>query len=461
MSLLTVMPRVIPPLDPGFSPAALANRMFRKSASDSVGIPLALALERPDGSVSRYETWGFPPEHPRATDNLAYIERIFKFLLWQRGGWKVYVGGPTDIGRYIASYYSPGGKREFDYQFVEKIYGKPLSVVVCPLNEVPREQEHETPLGRHLDGYRIGFDLGASDIKVAALAEGEAVFSEETVWEPSGQPDPEYHYRHIITAIRKAAANLPRVDAIGGSAAGVYIDNSVWVASLFRSVPADRYSEVHNLFRRVQAEMRVPLVVVNDGEVAALAGSMALGENSVLGIALGSSEAAGYVNAKGNITGWLNELAFAPIDYAPDATIEEWSGDRGCGASYLSQQGVFRLARKVGMELPQDGTNADRLKLVQAKLATGDTRAVEIWETIGVYVGYAIAHYANFYDLKHVLLLGRVTSGEGGTLILEWARKVLRSEFPDLASRIIIHLPDEPSRRVGQAVAAASLPVLN
>jgi len=241
----------------------------------------------------------------------------------------------------------------------------------------------------------------------------------------------------------------------------VYVNNQVRVASLFRSVPKERYDEVRNLFLRIRDEMGAPLVIVNDGEVAALAGSMSRNKNGVLGIALGSSEAAGYVNTEGNITGWLNELAFAPIDYSPDAPIDEWSGDRGCGVSYLSQQGVFRLARKAGMELPRDVTNAERLKFVQGKLAAREARAVKIWQSIGIYAGYAIAHYADFYALRHVLLLGRVTSGEGGELILEEATKVFESEFPELAEQISIHLPDEKSRRVGQAVAAASLPAIN
>jgi hypothetical protein len=45
--------------------------------------------------------------------------------------------------------------------------------------------------------------------------------------------------------------------------------------------------------------------------------------------------------------------------------------------------------------------------------------------------------------------------------MLEGAKEVLRSEFPELAERIHIQLPDEKSRRVGQSIAAASLPVIN
>jgi predicted NBD/HSP70 family sugar kinase len=189
---------------------------------------------------------------------------------------------------------------------------------------------------------------------------------------------------------------------------------------------------------------------------------MSLEDNGVLGIALGSSEAGGYVTGTGNITGWLNELAFAPVDYSPTAPIEEWSGDRGCGARYFSQQCVFRLAPKAGIEIPEGITDAEKLRFVQERLEAGHDGATKIWKSIGYYMGYAIAHYAEFYDeLKHVLILGRCTSGTGGTLILEGAGQVLTSEFGEIADRVNIQLPDEKSRRIGQSIAAASLPAID
>ncbi|MGQ9787535.1 MAG: ROK family protein, partial [Anaerolineae bacterium] len=207
-------------------------------------------------------------------------------------------------------------------------------------------------------------------------------------------------------------------------------------------------------------ELGVPLAIVTDGEVTALAGSMSLEDNAVLGIALGSSQAGGYVTPQGNITDWLNELAFVPVDYSPTAPVDEWSGDRGCGAQYFSQQCVFRLAPLAGVHIPEDVPDAERLKAAQEQLEAGHPGAEQIWRTIGVYMGYAIAHYADFYTLKHVLILGRCTSGSGGPLILEEAQRVLESEFPELAERIHIQLPDEKSRRVGQSIAAASLPAI-
>jgi predicted NBD/HSP70 family sugar kinase len=100
----------------------------------------------------------------------------------------------------------------------------------------------------------------------------------------------------------------------------------------------------------------------------------------------------------------------------------------------------------------------EKLKLVQGLMERGDYRARRIYETIGVYLGYTVAHLADFYDLANLLILGRVTSGPGGDLILAGAKEVLRQEFPELAGRIEFHIPNEKDKRHGQAIAAASLP---
>jgi predicted NBD/HSP70 family sugar kinase len=453
-------PRHLPPLDPDFRPAAAANRSFRKAAAKG-GSPVIIGLERSAQEFSRFETVVFPEGSPRAEEDLSYVERIVKFLLWQRGAHTVYVGGPGFIGDHIRRSYAPDGPRSFDQHFMGRlVYEREFRVVACRPDEVPAEREHGKELGRHLDGCRIGFDLGASDRKVSAVVDGQAVFSEEVIWEPRRHADPDYHYREILSALRTAAAKMPRVDAIGGSSAGIYIDNRPMVASLFRAVPPDRYGEIRSLFARLRQEMGVPLEVINDGDVTALAGSMSLGEDGILGLALGSSEATGYVDRRGRILGWLNELAFAPVDYNPSAPVDEWSGDIGVGSQYFSQQCVFRLAPRVGIAIPSDLADAEKLRVVQEKLEAGHAGAVDIWRSMGVYLGYGLAHYADFYDIQHVLILGRCTSGRGGDLLLEGARQVLDDEFPDLAARIRIQLPDERSRRIGQSIAAASLPAI-
>jgi predicted NBD/HSP70 family sugar kinase len=455
-----IVPSIQPPLDRNFCPAVTANHIFQQGVK-GLGARAVIGLERSSNEFSRFETDIFPEDHPGFEANYEYLERIVKFLLWQRGGHTIYIGGPRQVADYIRQAYSANGIRKFDYHFVgEQVYEREFSIVSCNTDEVPAERENGKILGRNFNGHRIGFDLGASDRKISAVVDGMPIYSEEVIWEPRNNSDPAYHYHEITAALKNAASKMPCVDAIGGSSAGIFIDNRPMVASLFRGIPAEKFSEIKNMFLRIREEWDVPLEVINDGDVTALAGSMSIGDNGILGIALGSSEAAGYVNMDGHIMGWLNELAFAPIDYNPNAPMEEWSGDKGCGASYLSQQCVFRLAPAAGILIPAGVTDAEKLLFVQDKLEAGHDGALKIWQSMGIYLGYSIAHYADFYDIKHVLILGRCTSGSGGNLLLEGVKKVFEAEFPELLQKIEIHLPDEKIRRVGQAVAAASLPVV-
>ena len=457
LPLLT--PKILPQLDPEFRPAVLANRAFRQAIAKRA-VPIGFALERSDGSVSRFDTLAAAPGTPEAEGNFRYVERLLKFLLWARGGCRIHFAGPSELGRRLQQYYRDTPTGRFDAQIMgEKIYEQPFEIILTSRESLPLEHESTASLGRHLDGCRIGFDLGASDRKVAAVQDGQTVFSEEMPWDPRPQSDPQWHFEQIMDSLKRAAAHLPRVDAIGGSSAGVYVNNSVKVASLFRGVPEELFQKrIKNLFLEIkQAWKGIPLEVVNDGEVTALAGSMALNENGVLGLALGSSLAAGYVNSEGNITSWLNELAFAPVDYHPAAPADEWSGDLGCGAQFFSQQCLGRLIPRTGLEVDARLPLPEKLLAVQDFMAKGDGRAARIYQSIGVCLGYAVAHYGEFYDFKHLLILGRVTTGTGGEVIVENAETVLREEFSDLPLQL--HVPDEKQKRHGQAMAAASLPV--
>ncbi|MGZ8938277.1 MAG: ROK family protein [Limisphaerales bacterium] len=457
--LKLVTPKNTAALDPNFRPASLANRAFRSEVEASGhGVPVRIGIEQADGSVFRFDTKVFAEGHASSSGNFRYLERFIKFLLWSRGGFRIYFDGPAHLHAQLEKHYqhTPSGK--FDAEIMGgRIYEKPFEVVLT--KDLPAAKESSAPLGRHLDGARIGFDLGGSDRKVAAVLDGKAVFSEELVWNPIPETNPQWHYDHINEILKRAAARLPRVDSIGGSSAGVYVNNRVKVASLFRGVPPDLFqSRVKNIFLELAKEWAVPFEIANDGEVTALAGSMALGKNAVFGLAFGTSTAAGYVTPEGNITTWLNELAFAPVDYNPNAPVDEWSGDYGCGVQYFSQQCVGRLIPIAGIDIDNTSPLPEKLKHVQALMEKNDSRARKIYETIGTYLGYSVAHYADFYDIRHILILGRVTTGAGADIILTGAREVLKLEFPELASRIEFHVPDEKEKRHGQAIAAASLP---
>ena len=446
----------VPELDPGFLPLGKFCTAFLKDARQ----PLDIAVERAGGEVAVYKTFihGTPD---MAEADTYYVDRLIKTMLWYMGGFKVYLSGSKDIYEAMKDTYCVGGKRSFDAEFMSNVYEKPFEVVYC--DAVPAEKSNPQAVGRHLGGCRIGFDAGGSDRKVSAVIDGEPVFSEEVVWYPKVTEDPDYHYEGIVSALKSAAAHMPRVDAVGVSSAGIYIENRTMVASLFLKVPKDLFdAKVKDIYIRAIRDTfgDVPYVVANDGDVSALAGAMSLEENNILGIAMGTSEAVGYVDENGNITGWLNELAFAPVDVSPNAMEDEWSGDIGCGVKYFSQDGVIKLAPAAGISLSDDLAPAQKLKEVQKLMENPGSPAEAIFRSIGVYLGHSLALYHHFYGFKHVLLLGRVMSGRGGDIILDVCKQVLADEYPEIADKINPTLPDEKARRVGQSVAAASLPEL-
>ena len=452
---LEISVKNLPVLDTGFIPMAAFCRDFEKSAAG--GKEIAVAVERNQGQIA-VRRFKIHATAAMAAADAIYVDRTVKMLLWAYGGFKVMICGDDAIAETVKTAYAKGGAREFDANFMSRVYERPFEVVALPLSETPAAYSVSQSAGRNLDGCRIGFDAGGSDRKVSAVVDGVSVYSEEVVWFPKTNADPDYHFNGSLEAFRSAASKMPRVDAIGVSSAGVYVDNRAMVASLFLKVPEELFDQkVKNIYLRAAEEFNVPIEVANDGDVTALAGAMSLEKNKILGIAMGTSEAAGYVDADGNITGWLNELAFAPVDLQEDAMMDEWSGDKGCGVKYFSQDGVIKLAPRAGLELEESLSPAEKLKAVQLELNKGNGRVRDIYRSIGVYLGHTLAYYAMYYEIGDVLLLGRVMSGEGGDLILAEATRVLAEEYPECTG-MELHLPDEKIRRVGQSVAAASLP---
>ena len=450
---LDIAIKCVPPLDADFVPMAQFNRAFLRDARKAITV----AVERVDGQMAVKHTFihGTPEMHEADT---YYIDRLVKNLLWTVGGFRIYTDDAAVYG-YLKGVYYASGSRAFDEAFMARVYEQTFEVILTDV--MPEEKSIAQSVGGHWNGCRIGFDAGGSDRKVSAIKDGETVFSEEVVWFPKENADPAYHYEGIVSALRRAAEHLPQVDAVGISSAGVFVNDRTMVSSLFLKVPQEIYdSRVKDIYLCAVRDVfgDIPCRVVNDGDVTALCGAMSLQTKNILGIAMGTSEAAGYVDEDGCITGWLNELAFAPVDASMTAATDDWSGDRGCGVSYFSQDAVIRLAKNAGIELDNNLSPAEKLKAVQALMAQNDPWAIRVYESIGVYLGHTLAYYHENYDCRTVLLLGRVMSGKGGDRILATAKTVLQQEYPELANRIEPVLPDENFRRVGQSMAAASLP---
>ncbi len=442
-----------PPLDERFVPFGVWARAYLREAIK----PIKIAIERENKLVYVFETTLRNDSY--ASANMRYVERLVKFMLWGIGGFRVYICGCEDIAERIAKIYSPKGVRSFDYQIFSHIYKRPLEIIACTEEEIPPAHEIAKQVGGHTKGCRIGFDAGGSYRKVSAVVDGEVVYSESIAWSPKTTEDPQYHFNEIVTAFETAADRMPRVDAIGVSSAGVFVDNFNVFASLFVGVPEQRRDEVRDIYMRAaHAFGDVPVTVANDGDVAALAGYLQCGSGSLLGIAMGTSEGVGYVNEDGNILGWLNELAYAPVDLADLAALDEWSKDIGVGGQYLSQDAAIRLAKKAGIELDPEATPSEKLNVIQDLAEKDDAAARDVFAGIGVYLAHTLVLYSMFYDIKILLVLGGVLSGIGGKIIVGECKRVLTDEYRDLAEQITVTIPDEETRRTGISIAAASLP---
>jgi len=480
MKILLARPKIPAPLDPNFSPLILGKRQYLAATKDCVD-KLEWALPRADG-CGRYSLPVFPADHPdvEASNYLAGI--LIQEMIWQRSASCLMLSGPSTICEAIKAQFSPGGMYEFEIKSMPNVCGTPektFEVTIVDAAALPAAADTPQECGKDANGCRLAFDLGKSDIKTVAIKDNEVLYSKETEWDVTN-PDPQYHFDAIVAALKIAKEALPQVDAIGGSATGtVSGDNEATWCDIFPNVPADVYKEkVVDIFKRIAKELAgdVPLKVINDGEVTALAAVQRIKAGNVLGISMGSSEGGGYANSDGNLLGWINELCYLKLDLNPEAPTDPWTKGAHTGIShmYLGQRGATKLAAKAGVEVPENYVyphadmctikhedHAKCLKLIQQAMAdpAQEPQVRRLYETVGVYLGYGLAQYCEFYKIDHVMILGRVSKGQGGDLMLETAKKVLQEEFPEHAN-ITFHTADDHFKAVGQCIAAAALPPL-
>jgi predicted NBD/HSP70 family sugar kinase len=402
--------------------------------------------------------------------------------VWSRSGSKLLLAGPPKICEALKAAYSTGGAYEFEAKSMPNVCGtpnKPFGVEIVKVEDLPAAKDTPQVCGKDASGCRLAFDLGKSDIKTVAVKDGEVVYSKETEWDVTNV-DPQYHYDAIVAALKLAKASLPRVDAVGGSATGTVsgANEATW-CDIFPNVPPDVYkAKVVDIFVRMAKEVAgdVPLKVINDGEVTALAAVQKIGKGNILGISMGSSEGGGYANADGNLLGWINEMCYIKLDLNPEAPTDPWTKGchRGISHMYLGQRGATKLAAKAGVQVPENYVyphpdmctikhedHAQCLKLIQKAMADPkqEPTVKKLYETVGVYLGYGLAQYSEFYNIDHVMILGRVSKGSGGDLMLDVAKKVLTTEFPQYG-HIQFHTADDHFKAVGQCIAAAALPEL-
>ncbi|CAE7240875.1 SPAC4G8.04 [Symbiodinium pilosum] len=495
MKLLLVRPAVPAPLDPNFSPLVLAKRNYLKAVAAASGawdgfmgylirgnpVYLEWALPRADG-CARYKLPVFPEGHEDQEASIYLAGILIQEMIWQRSASSLFLCGPPHICDALQKDYSKGGKYDFEVMSMPNVCGTPDKAfevkVVASVAELPEAKDTPQVCGKVANGCRLAFDLGKSDIKTVAVKDGEVVYSKETEWDVT-KADPDYHFKAVTAALKLAKEKLPKVEAIGGSATGtVGANNEATWCDIFPNVPPPIYKQkVVDIFQRIAKDVAgsVPLKVINDGEVTALAAVQKLdGKGNIMGISMGSSEGAGYANADGNLMGWINELCYVKLDMNPEAPTDPWTKGSHTGIShmYLGQRGATKLAAKAGVKVPPNYVyphpdmctikhedHAQCLKLIQKAMEdpAQKPQVEKLYITMGVYLGYALAQYCEFYPIDHIMILGRVSKGAGGDIMLGTAKKVLETEFPEFAG-IQFHTADDHFKAVGQCIAAAALP---
>lgn len=439
-------------LDKNYYPMYQFKLDFEKECKEAGSQKFEIALKRGEKEVAYKSLKILPSE--RIRENVRYIERVVKTMIWAYGGYHLYLKGDKGVIDAIAKIYSKKGERKFDVNFMSDVFQAPF-VVENVKGRMPKEDRKPKLVGGNTKGRRIGFDAGGSDRKVTACIDGKVVFEKEVVWHPKLNEDPKYHKAGILDSINMGLEALGgKVDAIGVSSAGIVIDDELRVASLFIKVPKSMWkTHVFRIYKDLEEHYGVPVNVSNDGDVAALAGAEFLKSGKVLGLALGTSEAAGYIDKDMHIVGYLNELAFVPVDANRFAIEDEWSKDIGVGCKYHSQDAVIKLAPEAGIQIDEKLSLAEKLKVVQVLANQKDKRALSIFDRLGDYLAYSIMWYKEFYDIEKVVLYGRVVSGTGGDTLMAKAQNLLDS----FKAGVKLVLPDEMTRRLGQSYTAAML----
>lgn len=440
-------------LDSGFKPIEKFFREYETLAKN--GERFSMSVMRGEGEYFTVDTKIIDST---GIDTVKYIENYLRTLLYVVGGCTVYVAGNEQLIEIIKRDFSLNGKYSFDVDFSVKTFDKAFDIIVTDFDNIPPTTIKEITVNNSTAGNRIGLDLGGSDKKITVMKDGELLLSKEDLWLPKLNEDISYHYNKLKETLFEAKSLLGTVDSVGISTAGVVVENKLKICSLFVKVDSKVFKEKGStLLLDVVHEVcgNIPVKIINDGDVTALAGASTMNSDSILGIAMGTSEAGGYVNENGNLNGWLNELAFVPVDVSDTAPVDEWCGVQGVGAKYFSQDAVIRLADKYGFET--NGTLAEKLVQIQKFTANDGDALNEIYGTIGLYLGYEIAFYSRFYNIKKVMILGRVTSGKGAEIIIDVANGVLKEEYPNLFDTVEIVTPNEQFKRLGQSEMALKI----
>lgn len=382
-----------------------------------------------------------------------FAKKMILSLMWIVGAESFCYKGDKEFYSYLINRVYDDLETKKSFEAMKESFG---SDVLITLDDKDYEViQSKTTFTGSFDGNRIGIDLGGSDRKVTAISDGKVVFSDETLWTPKPETDYKYHVEGILDSLNKAASVLKRVDSVGVSTAGMVFDDELIYPALFESVPLEtKQSKIRTLIPDIVKDRfgDIPFAIANDGDVSAIGASIMFKKDNVLGLALGTSFAAGYAK-NGFLLNWANELSKVSIDYNPEARAHYILNIQGSSSEYLSQKGIVRLLENNGVQLEGE-TLPKKLVSIQKMAEEGNKIVLDAYHDMGIYLGSAIMFFTMFYKIDSVMLLGRVLTGKGGEILTNTASSYLKER----GVNIEVFTCDENFKRLGQSYIAASMP---
>lgn len=437
------------------------HRRYRSAAPGSGRF--AVRFERPDRASLCFRTGLVGSASPEL---VRYVRTYVHNRLWAAGARRVVVDCGPDLFAALKSCFDPGGQYYHQAEMMSRVYRGPFEIVRGPVVDRSDEGSGVPAQGDPKRGRHIGVDLGGSDVKVVAMRDGELLHHEKMDWRPRGM----MRGRQVLDVVEDmvgralSAARLGRIDGIGLSTAGIVVGNRVVVSGIFSGLAAEEFDGwVAPMGAKLsRAFGGAPTQVAHDGDMTPLWAYVHMGIKRVLGLSLGTGLGAGFVDEHGQVSGMLCEVGKTILDMDAEAPEHIYNKTRGAALHYCSQNAVFRLAEGAGIALDHVDMLAEKLRRVQALVDSGDRSATAVFEAVGRDLAVAVAEFHDYFHMAHVVLVGRVTAGRGGEILLASADAALKRDFPEVADEVRLHVPDSPAgidrntfSEFAQAMAAA------
>lgn len=273
--------------------------------------------------------------------------------------------------------------------------------------------------GRRNDMYRIGIDLGGTNIAVGIVDETHRIAAAErapTRWQNGADALLDDIAACVDRALTRGGLALSDCAGAGIGVPGT-CDTARGVVRYAHNIGWDGVPVTAALTRR----LGLPAFLANDADCAALGevtAGAAKGCGSALMITLGTGVGGGFV-AGGRIWSGVGGLGgeYGHMRIAMDGEACT-CGQRGCWEAYASATALIRQAKEAASAHPESALNSVALsgRTIYAAAASGDPAAQAVTAQYARYVGVGLVNFINAL-FPEVVLLGGGVSGAGEALL--------------------------------------------